>query len=100
MFFLDGFFFFAVVNSGGLLSRAQSVGAAVRNCQIRLWFPWSHPCDFTNQNGNQYTLRDYEDGQNHYPPPMTEHTIGYDHDVPGQAEDTEDTPLSKKRRYN
>ena len=53
-----------------------------------------------NQNGNQYTMQDNEDGQRDYPPPMTEHTTGYDHEVPDHAEDTEETPISKKRRYN
>ena len=52
-----------------------------------------------NQNGNQYTTQDYEDGQLEYPPPMTEHSTGYDHEVPDQAEDIDDTPFPKKRRY-
>ena len=52
-----------------------------------------------NQNGNQYAMQDYLEGQTEYPPPMTEHTTGYDHEIP-DMETTEDQPTAKKRRYN
>ena len=52
-----------------------------------------------NQDGNQYTMQDYLDGQLEYPPPMTEHTTGFDNELP-DSEDTDDQPMSKKRRYN
>ena len=52
-----------------------------------------------NQNGSQYTMQNFLDGQLEYPPPMSEHTTGYDHDIP----DTDihcDQPITKRRRYN
>ena len=52
-----------------------------------------------NQNGNQYTMQDYLDGQVEYPPPMSVRTTGYDHDTP-DADITMDQPDSKKKRYN
>ena len=52
-----------------------------------------------NQNGNQYTMHDYLDGQVEYPPPMSVHTAGYDHDIPDTDIHT-GQPTTKKRRYN
>ena len=51
-----------------------------------------------NQNGSQYTMHDYLEGQVEYPPPMSVHTTGYDHDIP-DTDLHEDQPTSKKRRY-
>ena len=52
-----------------------------------------------NQNGNQHTMQDFLEGQLEYPPPMTEYTAGYDHDIPDTDIHSEQ-PISKRRRYN